>query len=72
MADEPGGKRERREATVREAFSAVFWSFFGVRRRSDYEADTQRLKPQHVIAAGIVAAVVFVLVLYGVVMLVTR
>ena len=34
------------------AFKAVFWSFFGVRKRSDYEADTQRLKPQHVIAAG--------------------
>jgi len=51
---------------------AVFWSFFGVRRRSEYEADTQRLKPQHVIAAGIVSAVVFVLVLFGIVKLVTR
>jgi len=37
------------------AFKAVFWSFFGVRKRSDYEADTQKLKPQHVIAAGAVA-----------------
>jgi len=51
---------------------AVFWSFFGVRRRSEYEADTQRLKPQHVIAAGIVSAVVFVLVLFAIVKLVTR
>jgi len=57
---------------VRNAFKAVFWSFFGVRRRSEYEADTQRLKPQHVIAAGIVSAVVFVLVLFGIVKLVTR
>ena len=38
------------------AFKAVFWSFFGVRKRDEYEADTQRLKPQHVIAAGIVSA----------------
>jgi len=57
---------------VKNAFMAVFWSFFGVRRRSEYEADTQRLKPQHVIAAGIVSAVVFVLVLFGIVKLVTR
>ena len=57
---------------MKSAFKAVFWSFFGVRRRSEYEADTQRLKPQHVVAAGIVSAVVFVLVLFGIVKLVTR
>lgn len=57
---------------MRNAFKAVFWSFLGVRRKSEYEADTQRLKPQHVIAAGIVSAVVFVLVIFGVVKLVTR
>ena len=54
------------------AFKAVFWSFFGVRKRSDYEADTQRLKPQHVIAAGIVSALVVVVLLFAVVKLVTR
>ena len=54
------------------AFKAVFWSFFGVRKGSDYEADAKRLKPQHVIAAGLVSAVVIVLVLYGIVKLVTR
>jgi hypothetical protein len=57
---------------VKNAFKAVFWSFLGVRRRSEYEADTQRLKPQHVIAAGIVSAVVFVLLLFAIVKLVTR
>jgi hypothetical protein len=57
---------------VKNAFRAVFWGFLGVRRRSEYEADTQRLKPQHVIAAGLVSAAVFVLVLFGVVQFVTR
>lgn len=57
---------------MKNAFKAVFWSFFGVRKRSDYEADTQRLEPQHVIAAGVVSAIVFVLVLFGIVKLVTR
>ena len=57
---------------MRDAFKAVFWSFFGVRKGSDYDADAKNLKPQHVIAAGIVSAVVFVLVLLGIVQLVTR
>ena len=57
---------------MKRAFKAVFWSFFGVRRRADYESDTQRLKPQHVIAAGVVSAAVFVLALFAVVQFVTR
>ena len=55
-----------------DAFKAVFWSFFGVRKREDYAADTQRLKPQHVIVAGLVSAFLFVMVLFGIVKLVTR
>jgi hypothetical protein len=55
-----------------DAFKAVFWSFLGVRRRADYEADTQRLKPQHVIAAGIVAAAACVLALFMLVKWITR
>ena len=55
-----------------DAFKAVFWSFLGVRKRAAYESDTQKLKPQHVIAAGLAAAVAFVLLLLGVVHLVTR
>ena len=54
------------------AFKAVFWSFFGVRRRSDYESDSANLRPRDVIAAGLVSAAVFVLVLFGIVKLVTR
>jgi hypothetical protein len=59
-------------STARDAFKAVFWSFLGIRKRDEYEADTQRLKPQHVIAAGLVAALLFVLALFGIVQLVTR
>jgi hypothetical protein len=54
------------------AFRAVFWSFFGVRKHANYESDSQALKPQHVIAAGLVSAILFVLVLFAVVKLVTR
>jgi hypothetical protein len=57
---------------VIEAFKAVFWSFLGVRKRADYHSDAQRLKPQHVIAAGLASAAVFILVLFGIVKFVTR
>ncbi|HST00867.1 MAG TPA: DUF2970 domain-containing protein [Usitatibacter sp.] len=57
---------------VLDAFKAVFWSFLGVRRKADYESDAQKLKPHHVIAAGIVAALTFVLVLFALVKWITR
>jgi hypothetical protein len=57
---------------MKDAFKAVFWSFFGVRKRAEYEADTKRLTPQAVIAAGVVMAALFVLALFGIVKLVTR
>jgi hypothetical protein len=55
-----------------DAFKAVFWSFFGVRKHAAYEADTKQLKPQHVIIAGIVSAIAFVLVLFGLVQWITH
>lgn len=42
---------------------AVFWSFFGVRKKSDYEKDAQQLNPVHVIIAGLLGALVFILTL---------
>lgn len=42
---------------------AVFWSFFGVRKKSDYEQDAAQLNPLHVIVAGIIGAGLFVMVL---------
>ena len=54
-----------------EAFKAVFWSFFGVRKKADCEADAGKLKLQHVIAAGLIGTGVFVLALFAIVKLVT-
>jgi hypothetical protein len=42
---------------------AVFWSFFGVRRRADLESDAAQLKPLHLIAAGVIGAALFIVVL---------
>jgi hypothetical protein len=57
---------------VIDAFKAVFWSFFGVRKKAEYDKDAKQLTPQAVIAAGLVSALVFVLALFGLVKLVTR
>lgn len=50
-------------ATVR----AVAWSFFGVRRGRDYERDVSQLNPVHVVIAGVIGAVLFVLLLVALV-----
>jgi len=46
-----------------QTMKAVAWSFFGVRRGADYEKDVAQLNPVHVIIAGVIGAVLFVLVL---------
>lgn len=46
-----------------KAVLAVFWSFFGVRKRRDYDDDAQNLTPAQVIIAGLIGAAVFVIAL---------
>lgn len=57
-----------RKASFGATMKAVFWSFFGVRKRSDYEHDAANLNPFHVIVAGLVGAALFI----GVLLLVVR
>ena len=52
-----------RSLSFLQTMQAVAWSFFGVRRGGDYEKDVARLNPVHVIIAGVIGAVLFVLVL---------
>jgi hypothetical protein len=52
-----------RKGSFLQTLRAVGWSFFGVRKGSDYEKDVSQLNPVHVIVAGVCAAVVFVVVL---------
>jgi hypothetical protein len=48
-------------ATPLQVARAVFWSFFGIRKRAAYEKDAVSLTPLQVIVAGIVGAVILVL-----------
>jgi hypothetical protein len=50
----------QRKGSFLRAFKAVAWSFFGVRKGSDYEKDVNQLNPVHVIVAGVIAAALFV------------
>ena len=52
-----------RRATFVQTIKAVLWSFFGVRKASDYERDAAELNPVHVIVAGVIGAAIFVAVL---------
>jgi hypothetical protein len=65
--DEPK-KPARRKMSFGATVKAVFWSFFGVRKKSDYEQDAQQLNPVHVIIAGIIGAAIFV----GILLLVVK
>ncbi|MEC4719085.1 DUF2970 domain-containing protein [Noviherbaspirillum sp. CPCC 100848] len=56
-------KPTQRKASFGATVKAVLWSFFGVRKKSDYERDAQQLNPVHVIIAGIIAAIIFVVTL---------
>lgn len=45
----------------------VCWAFFGVRKRSDHEADAVSFTPAQVVIAGIVGGALFVFILITVV-----
>jgi hypothetical protein len=53
--------------SIVRTFKAVAWSFFGVRKSSEYERDVAELKPLHVVVVGIVCAALFVLALVAIV-----
>lgn len=60
--------KEERKAGFLATMKAVFWSFFGVRKRKDYEQDAANLNPIHVIVGGLIGAAVFI----GILLLVVR
>lgn len=57
-------------ASFGATMKAVFWSFFGVRKRRDYEHDAANLNPIHVIVGGLIGVVLFIGILVVVVRLV--
>jgi preprotein translocase subunit Sec61beta len=50
----------QRKASFLQTMRAVGWSFFGIRKGSEYEKDVSQLNPVHVVIAGIIGAVMFI------------
>jgi hypothetical protein len=61
-----------RGATLLELLSAVFWSFFGVRKGDAMRRDAVTIKPYQVIIVGIVFAAILVVTLIVLVRMITR
>ncbi|MBD8529233.1 MULTISPECIES: DUF2970 domain-containing protein [unclassified Massilia] len=57
-----------RKASFLASMKAVLWSFFGVRKRRDYEDDAVNLNPFHVILAALLGLAMFI----GVLLLLVR
>ena len=61
-----------RPATLREILSAVFWSFFGVRKGEAMRRDAVTIKPHQIVIVGILCAAVLVAALVILVRVITR
>ena len=72
MASESGTRPDRKRAGPLQVAKAVFWSFFGIRKSKDHDADAATISPVQVIVAGVIGAALFVLCLVLVVQYVTR
>jgi hypothetical protein len=58
---------EPRKAGFGATMKAIFWSFFGVRKRKDYEHDAAHLNPFHVIIGALIGVAIFIGILVFVV-----
>ena len=67
MEDKPKEPPHQRKGSFLASMKAVFWSFFGVRKRRDYEHDAANLNPFHVILAALIGVAIFIGVLVMVV-----
>jgi Protein of unknown function (DUF2970) len=66
MSDNGGGGANSggsRKSSFGQSMKAVFWAFFGVRKRRDLESDATQLNPLHVVAAALIGAAIFAAIL---------
>ncbi|WP_395405826.1 DUF2970 domain-containing protein [Pseudoduganella sp. UC29_106] len=49
------------------SMKAVIWSFFGLRRKGDFDKDAEKLNPIHVIVAALIGVAIFIGLLISVV-----
>jgi len=54
-----------------DTLKAVMWGFLGIRSNKGYEDDQKKLKVHHVIAAGLICGLIFVVSLFFLVRMLT-
>jgi hypothetical protein len=63
-------EKPQQQASFMYSMKAVIWSFFGLRRKSDFETDSVKLNPVHIIIAALLGVAVFIGLLITIVKLV--
>ena len=63
---------QQRKGSLVGTVKAVLWGFLGVRRQADFQDDVTKLNPLHIMAVGVLMALLFVFVLILIVNWVVR
>ena len=53
----------QRRGSLMQTMRTVGWAFFGVRRRAGHEQALAEINPVHLVVAGLLAALLFIVVL---------
>ena len=51
---------ELKKASLWQVVKAVFWSFAGIRKKSDLEKDAEMIQPSQVVIGGLIGGLFFV------------
>jgi hypothetical protein len=60
-------KQSEKEPSIFHSLKAVLWAMLGVRQQRGYDEDVAKVKPSHAIIIGLIAVILFILVLASVV-----
>ena len=71
-AEPPAPPAKPKPATLPQVASAVFWSFFGVRRGKHMQRDAVTVQPLQVVVVGVVLAALLVFGLLALVRFILR
>lgn len=71
MSEPPSGPTPPKAGPI-EVARAVFWSFFGIRKRAAHEKDAVTLTMLQVVIAGLIGAALLVLALIALVLFITH
>jgi hypothetical protein len=60
MTDKAGGTDTPNAPSLWRSIKLVSWSFLGIRSNSGYQQDLSKVSPMHVVAVGLVGALMLV------------